>query len=59
MATWNEVMPKVAQDLEWQRLLAQGGSLPAIRSARETSLFVGEQFAIYAALAKKFGTVAP
>jgi tripartite-type tricarboxylate transporter receptor subunit TctC len=52
VARWTDALPKIAADPEWQRLVANTGSIPAIRPPDATRTFVGEQFALYAGLAQ-------
>jgi tripartite-type tricarboxylate transporter receptor subunit TctC len=52
---WTEVLGKLAQDAEWVAANARIGSIPAIRSAAETTKFVKEQYELYERLAISLG----
>ena len=52
---WTEVLGKLAQDPDWIAGNARMGSIPAIRSAAETTRFVKDQYELYERLATSLG----
>jgi tripartite-type tricarboxylate transporter receptor subunit TctC len=57
VATWREALPRIAADPEWQKLVANTGSSPDVRSPEDTRTFLQEQFTLYAGLAQRLNLV--
>lgn len=51
VATWAEVMQKVAKDPEWIQGNARIGGIPGVRSPEETENFAREQYELFRSLA--------